>query len=295
MISEFDRRLSSHLLRVRRVVVTACVFGMTATAVAAETITMPERGICAHRGASGTHPENTLPALQEAVRLGAHMVELDLALTSDGEVVLMHDATVNRTTDGKGKVLDFDLASLKRLDAGAWKHPRFAGTRVPTLVEALAVLPKNIWINLDTKADARFGANPADVVRQVAELVIRSGRQHQTIMAARAEVAAIARKTAPRIQICSMDRKPNQADYINETIARRTEFIQLVKSTADGRLPVWVRDLKAAGVRINYFHANEPAEVARLLEAGIDFVLVDQVADVLAQQKGLVPLVPQWQ
>jgi glycerophosphoryl diester phosphodiesterase len=274
--------------------VAAGVCWFATVAFAAGTIKMPERGICAHRGASGTHPENTLPALEEAVRLGAHMVEVDLALTRDGEIVLMHDATVNRTTDGNGRVLDFDLAAIKRLDAGIRKDPRFAGTRVPTLAEALAVLPKNIWINLDTKADARFGSDPAAVVRRLADLVIRSGRQHQTFMAARSEVAAIARQTAPSIQICSMDRKPDQGDYVKETIARRTQFIQLVASNADDRLPSWIAGLKAAGVRINYFYANKPDEVARLLAAGIDFVLVDHVAAVIPQLKEISPLVPQW-
>jgi glycerophosphoryl diester phosphodiesterase len=254
--------------------------------------TLPERGICAHRGASGTHPENTVPAYEEAVRLGAHMVELDLALTRDGEIVLMHDATVDRTTNGKGRVLDFTLAELKRLDAGAWKHPRFAGTRVPTLAEALAVLPRNIWINLDTKADARFGADPAAVVRKVAELIVATGREHQTFLAARSEAAAIARAVQPRIQICSMDRTKDPADYVRDTIARRVGFIQLRDGAKDPRFPEWITALKAAGVRINYFYANDPAEVGRLLAAGVDFVLVDEVATVLAQRKEIVPWGP---
>lgn len=255
-------------------------------------LALPDRGLCAHRGASGTHPENTLPALQEAVRLGAHMVELDLALTRDGEIVLMHDTTVNRTTNGKGRVLDFDLADLKQLDAGGWKHTRFAGTRVPTLAEALAVLPRNIWINLDTKADARFGADPAAVVRRVVELVVATGREHQTFLAARADAAAIARRIAPGIQICSMDRKPDPTDYVNDAIARRVGFIQLRDCAKDARFPAWIAALKAASIRINYFYANDPAEVGRLLAAGVDFVLVDELAAVLALRKEIAPWVP---
>jgi len=251
--------------------------------------TLPERGLCAHRGASGTHPENTIPELQEAVRLGAHMVELDLALTRDGEIVLMHDATVNRTTNGKGRVLDFTLADLKKLDAGTWKHPRFAGTRVPTLAEALAVLPRNIWINLDTKADARFGADPAAVVGRVVELVVATGRTHQTFLAARADAAAVARRIAPGIQICSMDRTKDPADYVRDAIARRVGFIQLRDCAQDPRLSRWIADLKAAGVRINYFYTNDPAEAGRLLGLGVDFVLVDDVALVLEQRTEIRP------
>ncbi|WP_414663926.1 glycerophosphodiester phosphodiesterase [Horticoccus sp. 23ND18S-11] len=253
------------------------------TSRAADAVTMPERGICAHRGASGTHPENTVPALEEAVRLGAQMVEIDLALTRDGEIVLMHDATVHRTTNGKGRVIEFDLAALKQLDAGAWKHPRFAGTRVPTLAEALAVLPRNVWINLDVKADARFGDRPADVVRRVAELVVATGRQHQTFLAARAEVAAIARATFPGIRICSMDRTKDPAEYVRDAVARRVDFIQLRDCAQDARLPAWIAALKTAGVRINYYYTDEPGEAARLLQAGVDFVLVNQVESVRAQ------------
>src|SRR5512139_3351063 len=76
---------------------------MPALARGAETVALPQRGICAHRGGNA-FPENTLPALREAVRLGVQMVEFDLAITRDGVLVLMHDRTVNRTTDGQGRV-----------------------------------------------------------------------------------------------------------------------------------------------------------------------------------------------
>jgi glycerophosphoryl diester phosphodiesterase len=245
---------------------------------------LPLRGLCAHRGAAGTHPENTLPALQEAVRLGAPMIELDLALTRDGELVLMHDATVDRTTNGRGRVLDLDLPALKQLDAGAWKHPRFAGTRIPTFAEALAVLPRNIWLNLDLKADTRWGPHPADVGRRVAAIVAAANRQHQAILAARADAAAAARRAVPGILICSMDRKPDPADYVNDAIARRVDFIQLRGGAADPRFPGWLAALKSAGIRINYFYSNDPTEVARLFAAGVDFVLVDHLQTVMAAQ-----------
>ena len=106
--------------------------GFAGSLLAAESVTLPTRGIAAHRGGATTHPENTLPAFAEAVRLGAHMIEFDVAISRDGVLVLMHDATVNRTTNGKGKVNEFTLAELKRLDAGAWKDARFTGTRVLT-------------------------------------------------------------------------------------------------------------------------------------------------------------------
>jgi glycerophosphoryl diester phosphodiesterase len=86
---------------------------------------MPTRGICAHRGVSDSHPENTIAAFREAIRLGTQMIELDVALSSDGKLVLMHDYTVDRTTDGSGRVEELMLADLKQLDAGSWKGSRF--------------------------------------------------------------------------------------------------------------------------------------------------------------------------
>jgi glycerophosphoryl diester phosphodiesterase len=260
----------------------------------AEQVTLPERGICAHRGGSATHPENTLPAFREAVRLGAHMVELDVAITQDGALVLMHDATVNRTTDGKGRVIDFTLAGLKRHDAGAWKDSRFAGTRVPTLEEALDVLPRNIWLNLDFKNDARFAGKSADAARRVAEIVTAQDRLHQTLFAAKTDDAMVAKEAAPRLLICSMDRKPDPADYVETAIAQRADFIQLRDCARDPRFPVWISALKAARIRINYFYTNDPAEAAWLLETGVEFVLVDAVESVLSRQTGLNPAIPLW-
>jgi glycerophosphoryl diester phosphodiesterase len=249
---------------------------------AAETPMLPAQGLCAHRGAAGTYPENTLPALEAAVRLGAQMIEFDLALTRDGELVLMHDITVNRTTNGTGRVLDLDLATLRQLDAGSWKHARFAGTRIPTFAEALAVLPRNVWLNVDLKADARWGSHAAEVGRRVAETIVAAGRQHQTLLAARTDIAAAALKAAPSILICSMDRKPDPGDYVQDAIARRVAFIQLRDCASDPRFPTWIAALKSAGITINYFYSNEPGEVARLLAAGVDFVLVDHLEAVIA-------------
>lgn len=246
---------------------------------------LPSQGLCAHRGVNATFPENTLPALIAAVRLGAPMIEFDLALTRDGELVLMHDTTVNRTTNGRGKVLDLDLAEIRKLDAGTWKDARFAGTRVPTFAEALAVLPRHVWLNIDLKADARWGPHTADIGRRVAEIILADGRQHQALLAARADTAAMARRTAPGILICNMDRKPDPAAYVADAIAQRADFIQLRDCATDPRFPTWITALKAAGVRTNYFYANDPLEVTRLFAAGVDFVLVDDLEKVTAALK----------
>src|SRR4051812_34444250 len=94
--------------------------------------------VCAHRGHSIGAPENTVPALVAAAERGATVCEIDIVLTRDHQVVLLHDEILDRTTDGQGRVATYTLSELRRLDAGSWFAPAFAGTRIPTLDEALA-------------------------------------------------------------------------------------------------------------------------------------------------------------
>lgn len=109
----------------------------------------PRPRLFAHRGASEQAPENTLAAFERAVALGASYLETDARLTRDGEVVLLHDADVERTTDGSGRIDELDLAELRRLDAGHRFSPdggrsfpfRGSGVRVPRLAELLETLP----------------------------------------------------------------------------------------------------------------------------------------------------------
>jgi glycerophosphoryl diester phosphodiesterase len=93
--------------------------------------------VCGHRGYSLYYPENTLPAFEAARAQGATTVEIDVVLTADGEPIVLHDLTVDRTTDGHGFAADLDLEQIRRLDAGIRFHPAFARTKIPTAAEAL--------------------------------------------------------------------------------------------------------------------------------------------------------------
>jgi glycerophosphoryl diester phosphodiesterase len=107
----------------------------------------------AHRGASGTFAENTVRAFGAAIDAGADMCELDVQLSRDGAVVVIHDDTVERTTDGKGEVAELTLEELKRLDAGAkFKGGTFKGARIPTLDEVFAVTSGKCGLNIELKA-----------------------------------------------------------------------------------------------------------------------------------------------
>jgi glycerophosphoryl diester phosphodiesterase len=93
--------------------------------------------IIGHRGYPDRFPENTLPSLEGALEAGCRSLEWDVKVTADGVPVLFHDETLERTTDGEGPLAERTLGELRELDAGAWFHPRFRGTRIPTLREAL--------------------------------------------------------------------------------------------------------------------------------------------------------------
>lgn len=112
--------------------------------------------IIAHRGSKGTHPENTLAAFQEAVRVGSDGIELDVQLSKDNQLIVIHDETIDRTTNGHGEVGQLTLAELKQLDAGSWfkENPMFQ--EVPTLNEVLMLLKKENFcglLNIEIKTD----------------------------------------------------------------------------------------------------------------------------------------------
>lgn len=235
-------------------------------------IEMPTGGICAHRGASDTHPENTLAAFREAIRLGVHMIEFDVALTKDNQLVLMHDATVDRTTDGTGLVSELTLAEVKKLDAGSWKGKQFAGERVPTLREALDMMPDNVWLNVHLKGGA-------DLAERVAQTLVASERLHQSFLACGSASAEAAKRIETTIKICNMERQGNSLDYVNETIAMKADFIQILRGAVDRQHTKLLRERR---IHINYCCTNDAEQVKQLFAAGVEFPLVDHVGDMLA-------------
>ncbi len=111
----------------------------------------PRPILLAHRGDSLHAPENTLPAFSSALQKGADGVELDVKLTADGHVVVLHDSNVERTTDGAGRISSLTLENVRKLDAGSWFSPAFKGTRIPLLDEVLEIVGKDKLINIEMK------------------------------------------------------------------------------------------------------------------------------------------------
>jgi glycerophosphoryl diester phosphodiesterase len=242
---------------------------------------LPGRGICAHRGARTTFPENTIPAFKEAVRLGVQQIEFDVCRTKDGAMVLMHDPSVDRTTDGKGKVGDLTLEEIKRLDAGIKTGEQFKGVRVPTVEEAIDVFPRNIWLNVHLKKSPGLAPD-------IARLLKAKNRLHQAFLACTVEQAAEAREVCPQILICNMSRQQKTSAYVQQTIDTRCQFVQLIHKKYS---PNDVATLKKAGIHINCFGTNDPDELKKMYDDGIDFPLVDKTSEMqeVAKEKGVLP------
>jgi len=224
---------------------------------------------CAHRGDSKNAPENTLPAFLSAVDKGAHQIEFDVYLSKDGRAVVIHDATADRTTNGAGRVCELSYEELRALDAGSWFGPAFSGALIPTLEEALDVIPPPIRINVQLK-------DSPGVAAAAAQTIVDMGKLEQCFLACSKEDAAIARKIAPDITICNMSGQYGPRDeYVRRTIELRAGYIQLVKDV-DG-LKEAVDVLHANGIVVNYFEAHEPAKIRQCIEAGVDFILTDDL------------------
>ena len=153
--------------------------------------------VIAHRGASGLAPENTLAAFHKTLEVGADGIELDVRLTRDGRVVVIHDRRLERTTEGKGPVGTYTLAELKSLDAGSWFGPEFSDERVHTLDEVFDVMPPELLIYVELKARGH-GAWP--LAKKVLNIIRRYDRWEATLVASFNPVAmALLRVAEPRI------------------------------------------------------------------------------------------------
>lgn len=125
--------------------------------------------IGAHRGGAAYAPENSLAAFAEGIRRGADLLELDIHLSRDGEIVVIHDHTVDRTTDGHGYVHELTVAELKRLDAGAWFDPRFVSERIPTLREVIEFVDHRLPLTVEVKGLPRTAAALSDALVDLLE------------------------------------------------------------------------------------------------------------------------------
>ena len=227
--------------------------------------------VCAHRGASGTHPENTIAAFRQALDIGCEMIEFDLRVSADGEVVVIHDADADRTTDGKGHVADLTLDQLRALDAGSWHGTAFSGERIPTLVEVLDFAPPGTEFNIHVKE----GPGHRDILATLDSALRARSRFQSAYVSGSDELVAEARALHPDLRRCLLP--GSQHDGLVERAG-----CWAIQPSAHSTTSDLVQRAHAAGLRIHPYFADDEPEIRRLAACGVDAILTNHPARHLA-------------
>ncbi len=238
--------------------------------------------IAGHRGGSTTAPENTLPAVRNAIAAGFDYVEVDLALTADAQVVLMHDSTVDRTTNGTGRIAELTLAQVRALDAGAWFSPEFAGTRVPTSDELLDTLvERGGRAILDLKgpwtAAAATALVDAVAARGLERRVAIASFDARTLAYVQARSAVI-----PRLAI--LKKLP---DDVVEAALQFGVCGVIADRRALSARPEVIEELHSAGVRVIVYTLNTDRQWGAATELGVDGIVTDDPGLLESWQHGI--------
>ncbi len=235
-------------------------------------ICMGETYICAHRGDVKNAPENTLPAFQSAVKKGVHMIEFDVRMTKDGHLVIMHDEKVDRTTNGKGKVQDFLSEEIYKLDAGKWFSDSFAGTKIPSLYEVIDTIPYGILCNVHVYGD-EF------VTEVVAKTLKETGQMGRCFIACNNEKQVeVLREKVPEMKICLLpERLEKRRDFIERGIRLKVSYVQISFTQGLDNLKEDIELAHQNGIKVNFFSAQDPETIKKLVEAGVDYILTDNV------------------
>ena len=219
----------------------------------------------AHRGASGTFPENTLSAFRGAIDARADMCELDVQLTRDGAVVVIHDDTVERTTDGAGEVAEFTLAELQGLDAGAhFREGKIKGERIPTLDEVFAATHGRCGLNIELKAGG--------LEHQVAQLMqTRDAFADSIVSSFDWEYLKKIQQLHFNIRIALLaDEKP--VDLMINAVAMRAHAIN---PRWDMVTPDLCKAAHERGLKVYTWTVDADARMRALIECGVDGIMTN--------------------
>ena len=229
---------------------------------------MPNPWVIAHRGASGHAPENTMAAFRRAVELGARFIETDLQITRDGQLVVLHDHTLDRTTNGRGRVIDHTLADLKHLDAGSWFSPEFAGERIPTLQEVLSFANEaDLVFYLEVKSEAGWGVEHA-----VVHALRKAGEAARTVVLSfHASSLATVNRLDPTLLTGLLFEKPFDG------IIERAIQVGARQLAPHGDLVTaeLVERAHRESLQVVTWTVNEPERMRAALATGVDGIMTD--------------------
>ena len=227
----------------------------------------------AHRGASHAAPENTLSAFRLAREMGADGIELDVQLSLDGTPVVMHDAAVDRTTQGSGTAADLTLAELKELDAGSWFSAEFEGERIPTLAEVFEALSRDLLVNVELKA---MDPEPTGLEEAVVSVITRHGMDDLVLISSFNPLALRRiRQAHPHLPLALL-----YGPSLPE--AERERWVQDLQPLAalhpehrlvDAAHVAWAR---GHDCRVNAWTVDAPGEMRRLLALGIGGLITNR-------------------
>ena len=256
---------------------TVAFLGASPTPVSARELLGETRGpgqpafVAGHRGDADRAPENTLPAVRSAIAAGFDYVEIDVALTSDGAAVLMHDATVDRTTNGTGRLDQLPLAEVRALDAGGWFESSFAGTPVPLVEEFLDVLAAS---EARALIELKGEWTRATVARLVAEIEARGLERRVAAASFDARTLALVASESDVISRLAILRTLPD-DVVDAARSVGVRGI-LVKGSEVVARPEIVDELHAADIRVVVYTFNEDREWREAIDIGVDGIVTDR-------------------
>ena len=225
--------------------------------------------IFAHRGTSGTHPENTPAAFAEALGIGVDGIEFDVHLSKDHELIIMHDENINRTTDGTGAIIDLTLKELKTLSTGSFFHPRFTDERIPTFTEALDLITGDVMLNVHVKA---YDYSREVLTQKVVQELTERQLWHRAFIASDAETIKLAKSLNPSAVLCNLTRQGNPVEYVEFSEELGCCILQPSHTITT---PELVEAAHARNMRVNVFYADEVEDMKRLIKLGVDGILTN--------------------
>jgi glycerophosphoryl diester phosphodiesterase len=239
--------------------------------------------VVAHRGISGKAPENTLAAFALACETpGIDMIELDVRLSKDDEVIVLHDRTLQRTSTGNGAARSYSAAEIKEFDAGSWFDPSFAQEQIPTLREVLTMVNKRRWLNIELKSDFFFPEKPELLERQVLETVGGLGCDGYVMYSSfNHRMMANIRRFNPTAVTGVLYSVGRDFGRMPSKLARRVGASVFVcaKREVTRRM---LDDARANGIAFYVYTLNSTSSVSRMIELDVDGILSD-IADNIVQ------------
>ena len=223
----------------------------------------------AHRGASGNFPENTLRAFQIALEISVDEIEFDLRMTGDGHLVVMHDATVDRTTDGTGAIGELTLAEIRALDAGRVFGERFRGDRVPTWEEALDLVQGKVRLNVHLKEG---GSPDGDYERKVAKALRAFRMVDDSVMACNDVSVGLFAEIDPRIACRIFPNNRSPGDYIRSSVEMGLRTMQPGRDMTSTE---FVQKAHESGLGVHVFYADTPEDMRTYIGMGVDGILTN--------------------